>query len=494
MLDAKLTVDGGDADPFGKATAAAGAEAVAHQAATGVHDMPTGSFIDPTSATLGQRLRALRREQGLSQSDLAGDLVSPSYVSLIETGQRSPEREVLEGLARRLGCSVLYLESGIAPEEITRQQLELQFAEIALASGSGEAARSQFAELTSAANSEIRLAATWGLARALEALGDLHGAVSHHDALLDAVRSGLPGAPALLTVLMGRCRLYRDAGDFARSIEVGEDALREVRDLGLEGTEEEIRLASTVVGSYWVRGDLFSAQHLADQVIKRAERLGSRIARGSAYWNASLVAADAGQLTLALDLAAKTLALLAESSSDLNMAGMRVTYAWLLLRCDPPRFEEADALLARAHEVMTAEQSARVLANCETEMARSALLRGDFAAAQSLARASAGRFGEDGAAPDQESARVIAGVAAILSGDIDAGFAQGELAASRLESLGSRMDAAQSYRSLAEAMFLQGRTEQAIAALRKATSHLGGRQAGQYGGPSGAAATTQESV
>ena len=93
------------------------------------------------SATLGQRLRALRKERGLSQSDLAGDLVSPSYVSLIESGQRSPEREVLEGLARKLDCSVLYLESGVAPEEITEQRLKLQFAEIALASGSAEEAR-----------------------------------------------------------------------------------------------------------------------------------------------------------------------------------------------------------------------------------------------------------------------------------------------------------------------------------------------------------------
>jgi hypothetical protein len=142
-----------------------------------------------------------------------------------------------------------------------------------------------------------------------------------------------------------------------------------------------------------------------------------------------------------------------------------VTYAWLLLRCDPPRLEEADALLARAHEVMTDERYDPVLASCETEMARSALLRGDFAAAQSLARASAGRFAEDGA-PEVESAMVIGGVAAILSGDIDAGFAQADLAASRLESLGSRMDAAQSYRNLAEAMFLQGRSEQAIVALR----------------------------
>src|SRR5580704_12738572 len=94
-------------------------------------------------SSLGQRLRALRIERGLSQAELAGDLVSPSYVSLIEAGRRSPEREVLEGLARKLGCSPILLESGIAPEEINEQRLRLQFAEIALANGDLDEARSE---------------------------------------------------------------------------------------------------------------------------------------------------------------------------------------------------------------------------------------------------------------------------------------------------------------------------------------------------------------
>lgn len=424
------------------------------------------------SATLGQRLRALRKEQGLSQSDLAGDLVSPSYVSLIESGQRSPEHDVLEGLARRLGCSVLYLESGIAPEEVTRQRLQLQFAEIALANSSPGEARTQFAELSGATSAEIRLAALWGLARALEELGDLHGALTHYDALLDAARSGAPDAPGILALLRGRCRLYKQAGDLARSIEVGEEALTEVRELGLEGTEEEIMLASTLVGSYWARGDLFSAQHLASEVIERAERLDSRTAQGSAYWNASLVAADAGKLTLALELASKCLAMLAESAPDERLAAMRVTYAWLLLRCDPPQLDEADGLLARAHDVVAGSPN---LASCETEMARSALLRGDFDLAASLADQAAARFGDDGA-PELELARLMSSLALILSGEVDEGYAVGAGAAERLEAAGSR-EAAEAFRDLAEAMFAQGRSEEGVAMLRRAADCAGARSA-----------------
>ena len=155
-------------------------------------------------------------------------------------------------------------------------------------------ARDQFTDLSHAASGEIRYEALWGLARTQEALGNLHEAITQLDALLDAAGAGEPGAPGLLTLLNARCRIYRSAGDFARSIEVGETALRQVRELGLEGTAEEIRLASSLVGSYWARGDMFSAQHLASQVIERAEKLGSREAQGNAYWNASTVAAARG--------------------------------------------------------------------------------------------------------------------------------------------------------------------------------------------------------
>jgi transcriptional regulator with XRE-family HTH domain len=424
-------------------------------------------------STLGQRLRLLRAERGLSQADLAGDLVSASYVSLIESGKRLPEREVLDGLARKLGVSTLYLESGVVPEEITEQRLRLQFAEIALANGSTAEAHELFRGLSGAANNEIRLGAVWGLARTEEALGNLHDALTHREALLEASKAGEPGAPGLLTLVVGRCRLYRDAGDFTRSIEVGEDALREVRELGLEGTEEEISLASTLVGAYFARGDLFSAQHLADQVIARAEQLGSRTAQGNAYWNASVVAAARGQLTLALDLASKTLALLSESSQDRSLARMRTAYAQLLLQCDPPLLDQADLLLLRAHEVLSGMALQPNLARCETEMARSALLRGEFAQAvrtaeQAIARCS----GTDTA---ELMARIVHGLALVMDGQPDAGAAAVTAAAGRLEELGSRMEAAQAYRELAEAMLQTGRSDAAIVALRRAADCAGAR-------------------
>jgi transcriptional regulator with XRE-family HTH domain len=439
-------------------------------------------------STLGQRLRALRHERGLSQAELAGDLVSPSYVSLIESSRRSPERDVLEGLARRLGCSTLYLESGVEPEEINEQRLKLQFAEIALANGSVAEARERFAELAQVPTSEIRNGAIWGLARTDEAQGELRASLMHLDVLVDEARLGAPGAPGLLGLLMARCRLYKLAGDFARSIEVGEDALREVRELGLEGTEEEIKLASTLVMCYWGRGDLFSAQQLASQVIERADKLGSRTAQGSAYWNAALVAEAHGQIALALDLASRTLALLSESSLIRSLASIRVTYAWLLLRCDPPRIDEAEALLVQAHETFADMSLSQNLASCETEMARCALLRGAFAEAAQLAADSMARCA-DTSTTELESARVVKGLAQIMSGQAVDGVAAVSSAADFLEQMGARAKAAQAWRELAEALIRCDRLGQAIDALRRAADCAGVRSTSLRADPAQARVT-----
>lgn len=53
---------------------------------------------DATSE-IGRRLRDLRRERGLKQSDLAGEGLSVSYLSLLESGKRPLTPAILRRLA-----------------------------------------------------------------------------------------------------------------------------------------------------------------------------------------------------------------------------------------------------------------------------------------------------------------------------------------------------------------------------------------------------------
>jgi transcriptional regulator with XRE-family HTH domain len=62
--------------------------------------------------TVGERLRRLRVERGVSQRTLAEPGVSYAYLSRIERGERAPSVKALRLIAPKLGVTAAYLETG----------------------------------------------------------------------------------------------------------------------------------------------------------------------------------------------------------------------------------------------------------------------------------------------------------------------------------------------------------------------------------------------
>jgi tetratricopeptide (TPR) repeat protein len=75
---------------------------------------PPASPLAPATAELGQRVRRLRNERGLTQTELAAARVSKEYISQIETGKTRPTQQTLEWLAEQLGVDLNYLEDGVS--------------------------------------------------------------------------------------------------------------------------------------------------------------------------------------------------------------------------------------------------------------------------------------------------------------------------------------------------------------------------------------------
>src|SRR5881296_3398601 len=81
---------------------------------------------------IGARLRRLRVERRLSQRELSSPGVSYAYISRIEAGTRQPSVKALRMLARKLGVSPEYLETGSDLTDSARRELRLADAEIRL--------------------------------------------------------------------------------------------------------------------------------------------------------------------------------------------------------------------------------------------------------------------------------------------------------------------------------------------------------------------------
>src|ERR671939_1964859 len=107
--------------------------------------------IRPTVATrseeraepIGARLKRLRLERGLSQRDLSSPGVSYAYISRIEAGARTPSVKALRMLARKLGVSVEYLETGRDLSDADDRELRLGDTELELRLGENTASATE---------------------------------------------------------------------------------------------------------------------------------------------------------------------------------------------------------------------------------------------------------------------------------------------------------------------------------------------------------------
>lgn len=105
-------------------------------------------------AGLGARIRSARIERGLSQRDVAVPLLTPSYVSLIESGKRIPSPDALEHIAGVLGMDPSELRTGRSPGAEAELELRLQEARRALHAGERDEATAIADEVMSEARSD----------------------------------------------------------------------------------------------------------------------------------------------------------------------------------------------------------------------------------------------------------------------------------------------------------------------------------------------------
>ncbi|MFL6137156.1 MAG: tetratricopeptide repeat protein [Frankiaceae bacterium] len=441
----------------------------------------TGRQSPAGPALVGQRIKSLRRRLGLTQAELVAGLpLTGSYVSLIEAGRREPRQRALEMLAERLGCTVEFLLTGRGRDGLHELDLELRFAELALRSGDPQVALERYAaalvQAERGGHADAAVEASWGLARARKALGDVEGAIEGLEQLATGETLMAVSRVAVLTAL---CHSYNVCGDLDRAIEVGERALAEAERCAGQGAhapdrDELAELASTLAGCYYERGDLTRAHLLVRRVIDDAERANSPRARAAAYWNAGLVADARGDRRAARAHTERALALYAEGDNARAIAALRVNCAWLMLRAPEPDRDPAEAarLLERAIGELTEVGTPTDVACAETELARCHLLAGDLDEAAAVAWRALDRLA---GAPRLEAAkaRVVLAEVQLAMGAVEAAVEAYGAAAADLAQVGASRQAAIVWRELADALVGLGRTDAAMAAYRSAADAAG---------------------
>ncbi|MBB6344255.1 helix-turn-helix domain-containing protein [Nonomuraea muscovyensis] len=424
-----------------------------------------------TSDLIGLRIKTVRRQRGLSQAQLAHPELSDSYVSLIESGKRTPTPAVLELLAQKLDCSLSYLLNGVTAEQMEDIELSLGYARMALENGEVQEARTRFAELLANHNlaglTSLRQDTQYGLALAMEACGELGEAIS----MLRRLQAEDLGPDRQIDLAIALCRVYRLSDRLSDAIKVGEAILGgSARPTWTDGLVE---LGATLLGAYLLSGDLLRARQFAAELLNAADMLGTPRAIVAACWNAAAVAESTGHGEESLTFAERALAIQSENGQPRGLARTRVAYASLKLRVRPEAVDEVRGLLLRAEEEL-AQTSASTLdrANTRVELARAELVAGDFERAVGHGRAAQDLLPGTARAQEAEAHLLLSRAYAGLSRPHDA---ERELAAVRdwLTPLPDSRREAGTWYAAAETMEQLGDADGATEAYQRALACVG---------------------
>ena len=144
-----------------------------------------------TGGTLGERIRRLRTERGLSLAKVARGDFSRAFLNQVEMGRSRPSPRLLALIAARLGTSVEYLLEGSQPG--VEAEIRLERARILLAGGHARRALEEARPLLESAEWPLGSDARLCAAEAMLELGRAPEAEQLADAELEAGRAWLDG-------------------------------------------------------------------------------------------------------------------------------------------------------------------------------------------------------------------------------------------------------------------------------------------------------------
>lgn len=448
----------------------------------------------PFASRLGDRVRDLRRRQGLSQAQLAKPDLSDSYISLIESGKRMPSPSVIKVLAGRLGCSVDSLTCGV--EEATLTELKTRFATArrALYTGRPEQALVQLTHLAASADlpavAELHADVQYSTATALEALGRFDEAIAVLQQLLEAANlpDSQPHGPLTQTrpeashadpsgsgtrkpevswahwaaLQLGLARCQRRAGDDTQAVRDAGAAFTTAalaaESGDLEPAEAAVQIGAVLVEVFTDTGEVLLARQTGARILQLAQDCGHPRARMQAYQQAVLVAETLGDLEKAAHWAERALHLLEADEEFRSATGWYERCAALLLRARPDQAERArDLLTQQLTRAAVSSTRPQTLAETLAALAEAELLLDHHDQAAAHARQALYTSGtgtsegstDDAAAqvPDRVRARALGVLASACArlGDRDEAIAALVRRAEILENDGPRRHAAQAW-------------------------------------------------
>ena len=423
--------------------------------------------LEGQAETIGQRLRRLRHERGLSQRELASPGVSYAYISRIEAGARRPSVKALRMLAKKLGVSADYLETGSEIRESDERELRIADSELELrlAEKPGDAER----KLAQLRDEAVAAGDAVAASRANVALGLAAAAAGRNAEAIERLESGLELSPVTSSgrpdVYATLGRAYAATGRPDKSVELFERCLTEVSEDAPEDLSAQVRFTTYLSYALTDLGDLERAQQVLDSALAQADAMTDAYSRVRLYWSLARLADLQHHPAAALDYIRRAIALLDVTDDTLHLARAHLLCGSILMSQD--RAADAGRHFDLAEQLFGAHPEPEDIANLYTDQAKRAIALGEGDDAVRRARAAIDAVGDEYPRERGNALWALAeGLA--LTGDTDGAHDAFQKATSLLEKQGHRRDYVEAYRAWGKFLRRAGREEEALEVLEKA--------------------------
>ncbi len=263
-----------------------------------------------TPTSLGDRLRELRKQAGLSQTELAGGRFSKEYVSQIERGKTRPNSETLTWLAERLGVDTELLEHGVSSDERARVEASIARGEALLEAKQFAEAAKEFAgslgSISGGSTPQLELRALCGESWARMSQSEVKEALTllkrARELSEDSRFSDLDRADVLFR--MGACR-YR-LSSLQTAVSLFTEALSLAEGSGLPCDRLRADIFRWRSRCYRRQRDWEAAREDVERALELAEGLDDPRTTATAYLHASNIAERTGHWVLARSYAERS--------------------------------------------------------------------------------------------------------------------------------------------------------------------------------------------
>ena len=419
--------------------------------------------------SIGLRLRRLRLERGFSQRALSAPGISYAYISRIEGGMRQPSVKAVRMLARTLGVSPEYLESGSDLRDSDRRELELAEAELLLRLGNDQAAAERaltsiLAEAESAGDIYSANRARLGLGMAAAGAERDAEAIEHFESALENEPLAAAARPDVFLTLG---RAYSNIGEPERAVELFDRCLAEVTEQTPEDMATQVRYASHLSYALTDAGLFDRAQELLSELATHTQHDVDPYTRVRLYWSLGRLATREGHAFTGLGYFRRAVTLLQATEDTLHLARAHVSCAWALTKGG--HAAKAARHLGLAEKLFGEQIDKADLGWLRTEQAKQAAELGHGSDAIAYAREALAALGTSDPA-EQGDAWLAMAQGHQLDGDLKTADQAFQRALDLLIGRRPAEDCARAYRLWAQLLQATGRELDAAKALQQAAA------------------------